>query len=237
ALRELAVLFHDQGRNQDALRNLTRSHRIFGRLDARHELVDIANRVRSLENTYLEVVRNWGQSIESADSYTHGHCERVAGFGTALAEAIGLDEMTRTTIELGAYLHDLGKVRVPHEILNKPGRLTAEEFAVIQRHPEWGIEMLADVEFPWDLKPIIRSHHERRDGTGYPDRLVGDEIPLTASLICIVDVWDALTTTRSYRTAMTVDQALAVMRDSAHWWSPELARAFHATIPQLTQSL
>lgn len=234
AVRERALLFHDLGRNQEALRNLTRAHRVFGRLDARHELIDVAAKVRSLEETYLEVVREWGQSIESKDSYTFGHCERVATFGTQVAGALGVDAIGERTIRLGAYLHDLGKVRVPHEILNKPGRLTDDEFEVIKRHPVWGVELLSDVEFPWDLHPIIRSHHERLDGTGYPDRLAGDAIPLSAQIICVVDVWDALTTTRSYRGALDLDRALGIMEENRHWWRPEVYAAFVATVPDTT---
>ncbi len=176
---------------------------MFGRLDARVDLVDVAGKVAQLEETYTAVVREWGQSIESSDSYTFGHCERVAGYGVAVARAMGLDATGQTTVRMGAYLHDLGKVRVPHEILNKPGPLTPEEFEVIKQHPVWGLELLATVHFPWDIKPIIRWHHERSDGTGYPDRLQGEEIPLGAQIICIVDVYDALTTTRSYRSALS----------------------------------
>lgn len=226
ASRELALLFQATGRNQDALRFLNTAHRLFLRLDAQVDLVDVAGKVQRLEETFLHVVREWGQSIESADSYTYGHCERVAGYGVAVGRALGLDDGQLTTIRLGAYLHDLGKVKVPHEILNKPGRLTDAEFAVIQKHPEWGIELLATVEFPWDLKPIIRSHHERYDGTGYPDRLKGDEIPLGAQIICIVDVFDALTTTRSYRPAMTTAEALDRMAETRHWWRPDVFAAF-----------
>jgi putative nucleotidyltransferase with HDIG domain len=224
--RELALLYQATGRNQDALRCLNTAHRLFLRLDARLDLVDVAGKMQRLEDTFLLVVRDWGQSIESADSYTYGHCERVAEYGVAVARELGLDPGQLTTIRLGAYLHDLGKVKIPHEILNKPGRLTDEEFAVIQKHPEWGIELLATVEFPWDLKPIIRSHHERYDGTGYPDRLKGDEIPLGAQIICIVDVYDALTTTRSYRPAMTTAEALSRMGETRHWWRPDVFEAF-----------
>jgi HD-GYP domain-containing protein (c-di-GMP phosphodiesterase class II) len=117
-------------------------------------------------------------------------------------------------------------VKVPHQILNKPGKLTDEEFGVIKRHPVWGVELLASVEFPWDIKPIIRSHHERYDGGGYPDRLRGDEIPLGAQIICIVDVYDALTTTRSYRGAMAPAEALARMEESRSWWRPDVYAAF-----------
>src|SRR5207247_539582 len=106
--------------NQEALKLLTTCHRLFHRLDARMDLVDVASKTRELEDTYLAVVREWGQSIELADAYTHGHCERVAGYGVAVSQALGLDAHAQTTIRLGAYLHDVGKVRIPHEILNKP---------------------------------------------------------------------------------------------------------------------
>jgi putative nucleotidyltransferase with HDIG domain len=226
ASRELARLYQAMGRNQEALHLLSAAHRLFTRLDARVDLVDVASKVQRLEETYLAVVREWGQSIESADSYTHGHCERVASYAVAVAQELGLDEGQRTTIRIGAYLHDLGKVRVPHEILNKPGALTQEEFGIIKSHPVWGIELLATVEFPWDIKPIIRWHHEKYDGTGYPDRLRGDEIPLSAQIICIVDVYDALTTTRSYRGAMSQAEALSRMQESRHWWRQDVYGAF-----------
>jgi putative nucleotidyltransferase with HDIG domain len=224
--RELAMLYQASGRTQEALRSLNSAHRLFRRLDARRELVDISGRVTRLEGTYLAVVRDWGQSIESADSYTFGHCERVADLGARLGAALGMDDDQLTALRLGAYLHDLGKVRIPHEILNKPGRLTDEEFEVIRRHPEWGIELLATVDFPWDIKPIIRWHHEKYDGSGYPDRLVGDEIPLAAQVICIVDVYDALTTTRSYRPAMSSPEALSCMEETRQWWRPDVFETF-----------
>ena len=224
--RELAMLYQSSGRNQEALRSLNSAHRLFRRLDARRELVDISGRVTRLEGTYLAVVRDWGQSIESADSYTFGHCERVADLGARLGVALGMDDDQLTALRLGAYLHDLGKVRIPHEILNKPGRLTDEEFDVIRRHPEWGIELLATVDFPWDIKPIIRWHHEKYDGSGYPDRLVGDEIPLAAQVICIVDVYDALTTTRSYRPAMGSSEALSRMEETRQWWRNDVFETF-----------
>jgi putative nucleotidyltransferase with HDIG domain len=176
------------------------------------------------------VVRNWGQSIESSDSYTFGHCERVAQYGLAVGRELGLDEEQQTTIRLGAYLHDLGKVRVPHEVLNKPGALTPEEFRLVQMHPVWGLELLATVDFPWDIKPIIRWHHERYDGTGYPDRLRGDEIPVNAQIICIVDVYDALTTTRSYRPALSHAAAVLKIQESRSWWRPDVFHAFMRSV-------
>jgi putative nucleotidyltransferase with HDIG domain len=226
ASRELAKLYQTMGRNQEALQLLNTAHRLFTRLDARMDLVDVVSKVQRLEEIYFAVVREWGQSIESADSYTFGHCERVAGYAVAVGRALGLDEGQLTTIRIGAYLHDVGKVRVPHEILNKPGPLTPDEFEIIKRHPEWGIEMLTTVEFPWDIKPMIRWHHERFDGTGYPDGLRGEQIPLAAQIICVVDVYDALTTTRSYRGAMSQSEALGKTQESRHWWRADVYEAF-----------
>jgi putative nucleotidyltransferase with HDIG domain len=228
--RELALLYQMMGRNQEALSLLNAAHGLFHRLDARVDLVDVSRKVEKLEETFLAVVRDWGQSIESSDTYTFGHCERVAGYAADVAHAMGLDEHETTTIRLGAYLHDVGKIRVPHEVLNKPGRLTNEEFEIIKMHPLWGLELLESVEFPWDIKPIIRWHHEKHDGTGYPDRLRGDEIPLGAAIIGIVDVYDALTTTRSYRGAMTPVEALAEMERCRHHWKPEVYQAFRKAI-------
>jgi putative nucleotidyltransferase with HDIG domain len=224
--RELALLYQSMGRNQEALVLLNTAHRLFRRLDARVDLIDTGGRVAQLEETYFALVRDWGQSIESSDSYTFGHCERVATYATNVARALGLDGQQLTAVRVGAYLHDVGKIRVPHEVLNKPGRLTPEEFDLIKMHPIWGIELLAAVEFPWDIKPIVRWHHEKHDGTGYPDRLRGDEIPLGAQIIGIVDVYDALVTTRSYRPAMTHAQALAEMGQCRAWWRPAVYDAF-----------
>ncbi len=230
--RELALLYQGMGRNQEALVLLNTAHRLFRRLDARVDLIDTDGRMARLEETYFAMVRDWGQSIESSDSYTFGHCERVATYAVDVARTLGLDGQQLTAIRMGAYLHDVGKIRVPHEVLNKPGRLTAEEFDVIKMHPIWGIELLAAIEFPWDLKPIIRWHHEKHDGSGYPDRLRGEEIPLAAQIIGIVDVYDALTTTRSYRPAMTHAQALAEMHQCRHWWRPAVYDAFARAVGQ-----
>ena len=230
SLRELALLFQQTGRNQDSLRSLDHAHRLFRRLEANLDVVDVAARATRLEETYLVVVRNWGQSIESADRYTFGHCERVASYAESVARALGLDALEQTTIRVGAYLHDVGKVRVPHEILNKPGPLTPDEFRLMQDHTIYGVELLASIQFPWDIKPIIRSHHERADGRGYPDALRGDEIPLSAQVIGIVDVWDALTTDRSYRKAMTHDAALEQMAQCRGWWRSSVYEAFMATV-------
>src|SRR2546426_847788 len=158
----------------------------------------------------------------------------VLNDAVAVARALGLDELEQTTIRLGAYLHDVGKLRVPHEILNKPGPLTHEEAEVVQMHTVWGIELLAEVEFPWDLKPIIRWHHEKYDDSGYPDRLKGDEIPVSAQIVGIVDVYDALTTTRAYQPGSPPEGALEQITRSRGWWSERVFEAFLKACAQLS---
>src|SRR5437867_1705387 len=231
ASRELALLYQAMGRSQEALRLLNTASRLFQRMDARVDLVYVGGKLAELKGVYLDVVRAWGESIESGDSYTFGHCERVARGAVAMARALALDDQDETTVLLGAYVHDVGQLRIPHELLRKPGPLTREEREVVQMHPIWGIELLASVEFPWDLKPVIRWHHERHDGTGYPDRLKGDEIPLAAQMVGILDVYDALTTARGYQAARTRNQALAELTRYRSWWSDRVFEAFLNAIP------
>jgi putative nucleotidyltransferase with HDIG domain len=236
AARELALLYLAMGRNQETLTLLNHAYQLFQQLDARVDLINVQAKVDQLETTYLAVVRQWGESIESADSYTYGHCERVASYAVAVAAALGLDEQEQTGIRLGAYLHDLGKVRVPHEILNKAGPLLPEEREIVELHPVWGLEFVTDIEFPWDIKPIIRWHHEKVDGTGYPDRLRGEEIPVAAQIVGIVDMYDALTTTRSYRPAMSHEKAMRIITESRAWWSERVYAAFQQTMARLPAS-
>ena len=228
--RELALLYQTQGRNQEALRMLNAAYRLFRRLDARVDLIDVGGKVAELEGTYRALVREWGRSIESSDGSTFGHCERVARLAVGLAHTLELEDEEETCVLLGAYLHDLGKVRMPHEILYKPGPLSNEERAVVQQHPQWGVELLATVEFPWDIKSVIRWHHEHYDGSGYPDRLRGDEIPLAAQIVGIAEVFDALTTPRSYHPRLSHAQALAVITRCQGWWSPRVFTAFHRSL-------
>lgn len=226
ASRELALLYQVMGRNQDALRLLSAAHTLFSRLDARVDLVNVNGKVAALESTYLAVVRAWGESLESSDSFTFGHCERVAGNAIRMARLLELEDAEERTVLFGAYLHDLGMVRVPHEILHKVGGLSNEERLVFERHPVWGVELLGDVEFPWNLKPIIRWHHERYDGSGYPDGLAGDAIPLGAQIVGILDVYDSLTTARGRHPGMERERALLEITRSRRWWSPRVFDAF-----------
>jgi putative nucleotidyltransferase with HDIG domain len=226
--RELAALYRGQGRNRQTLQRLNQAHRLFSQLRARRELADVDRRTTMLEGDFLEVVRRWGESIESKDIYTQGHCVRVADLACALwARASDGDATSRFWFRIGALLHDVGKLLVPAEVLNKPGKLTDEEWALVRRHPAAGVELLADIEFPWDVCPIVQSHHERWDGKGYPDGLAGSAIPLTARVVCIADVYDALTSKRSYKERFTHEQAMDVMRrDRGTAFDPELFDEF-----------
>ncbi|HSQ28479.1 MAG TPA: HD-GYP domain-containing protein [Gemmatimonadaceae bacterium] len=172
----------------------------------------------ALEERLYTVVMQWAHTIESKDAYTRGHCERVASYATALARDVGFDDMTMFWFRIGALLHDVGKIVVPSEILNKPGRLTAEERAVMERHAAAGADLLSSIDFPRDILPMIRGHHERWDGRGYPDGLAGEAIPLCARIICVADVFDALTTDRPYRRGYSREKAMEIMaadRDAA----------------------
>jgi putative nucleotidyltransferase with HDIG domain len=224
--REEAELFSRQKRNRETLQRLNRAHALFRRLKVQRMVADIDRRVDRLERTYVAIVREWSGSIESADPYTRGHCERVAEYAVALARASGYDEPTLFWLRTGALLHDVGKIVVPPEILNKPGALTRDEQAVMERHPIAGEEMLSDVDFPWDVRPMVRHHHEQWMGNGYPDRLWGQTIPLSARILCVADVYDALTSDRPYRKALTHERAALAMRKMDHVFDPVLRERF-----------
>lgn len=231
AERERAFVHLDQGKKSEALRSLNRAHRLFTALRARRELVNVDRHLDGLEKSYLQVVQVWGESIESRDRYTAGHCVRVAEYATRLAQALGFSGRELVWIRMGAFLHDVGKTRLPSEILNKPGDLTDEEWEQVRNHTVAGDEIVSELDFPFDLRPMVRSHHERWDGTGYPDRLQGEQIPLVARILCIADVFDAMTTDRSYRHAHTRDDALALMaQEAGRMLDPELFDVFRAVI-------
>jgi len=227
--RERGELYRRQGRNREALQQLNRAHKLFTELRAKRHLDDLNRRTGSLESYFLDVVRHWGESIESKDRYTQGHCARVADIASSLAARAGMDSRELFWFRIGALLHDVGKLIVPPDLLNKPGKLTPDEWLLVQRHPIAGVEMLSDVDFPGDIIDIVRSHHERWDGTGYPDRLAGDQIPRSARMLCIADVYDALTSKRSYKTQVSHDKAIAIMREGAGTqFDPELFAMFEA---------
>jgi putative nucleotidyltransferase with HDIG domain len=213
--RERADLLARQGRFRETVHYLNRAHRLFSDLRARRDVADVDRRNLRIESSFLDVVRRWGESIESKDSYTQGHCLRVADLSCALARHIGLDDRRLFWFRVGALLHDVGKIRVPAEVLNKPGRLNSEEWALMRSHPEAGVELLRGIDFPEDVIPIVLSHHERWNGAGYPHGLAGEVIPLSARILGLADVYDALTTERSYKPGMPHEVAMQTMRAEA----------------------
>ena len=235
-VREQGDLYRRQSRNRETLTALNRSHRLFAQLRARRDLADIGRRMSRLEDDFVAVARRWGESIEAADRYTQGHCQRVADLACLIAERAGpdhgFDAQAMFWFRIGALLHDVGKLGIPAEVLNKPGKLTDDEFALMRSHTTAGVDMLADVEFPWDIRPIVLSHHERWDGRGYPHRLAGDAIPLTARILCVADVYDALTSVRSYKRALTHDEAMDLLRrDCGTAFDPRVFAWFEAVAP------
>jgi len=208
---ERALVYLGEGRNRDVLQALSRAQRLFNELRATRQIADIEQRLDRLQETYLQVVRAWGESIEAKDNYTAGHCGRVADYTCLLAEAAGFSGRDLVWIRMGAFLHDVGKTAVPEAILNKPGKLDEAEWAIMKAHTTVGDQIVGELNFPFDIRPIVRNHHERWDGTGYPDALKGEAIPVTARILCVADVYDALTTTRSYRACFTHEEALALM--------------------------
>ncbi len=168
-----------------------------------------------LHRSYVATVRALANAVEARDAYTGKHAERVAAYGVEIARAVGLQLTEAPEIEFGFLLHDVGKVAVPDAILFKADRLTPDEFRLIARHPEIGTEILRDVEFLGEAKHVVRSHHERWDGEGYPDGLAGEAIPLPARVFAVADTLDALTTDRPYRPASPWSVAREEIRSKA----------------------
>jgi putative two-component system response regulator len=184
-----------------------------------------------LENAEA-VLFSLAQSIEARDPYTSGHCERLAEMSARLGEKLGLPEDDIKALRRAGTVHDIGKVVVPDAILLKPGPLSAEEVETMRKHPVVGERICAPLRTFQRVLPIIRHHHERHDGSGYPDGLHGKQIPLTAAILQLADVYDALTTDRPYRKASSSEVALQIMEDEAKlgWWDRDLFDNFRAMI-------
>jgi response regulator RpfG family c-di-GMP phosphodiesterase len=179
------------------------------------------------EQTYIEILTALVESMEARDPYLRQHSERVKMKARAVADALRLSPFEQNILETGARLHDLGKVGIPDSILHKAGSLTPEEREVMDSHPAVGDQIVKPLGKLGMVKPIIRNHHERWDGTGYPDRLQAEEIPLNAQIVAIVDAFDAMTSNRSYRDAMPRERALDIIeKDTGTHFSPLPAEVF-----------
>ena len=201
-------------------------------------LIKLKHRTDELERAE-SVLFALARSIEGKDPYTHGHCERLMNYSVSLGEHLGLPEEQVVALRRAGIVHDIGKVAVPDAILLKPAKLTAEEWALMKEHPVVGERICAPLKSFRSVLPIIRHHHEKLDGTGYPDGLRGDAIPVTARILTVVDVYDALTTERPYKRAFSVDEALQTMKQEVAkgWWDPQIFTEFERLLSSGTAGL
>jgi putative two-component system response regulator len=178
------------------------------------------------------VLSSLALSIEAKDPYTEGHCDRLSKYSVAMADKLGLPEDLRVALRRGGLVHDIGKLSVPENILLKPGPLTPEERKIMQYHTIAGERICAPLRSFRLVLPIIRHHHEKWDGSGYPDGLKGEQIPLTARILQVTDIYDALTTDRPYRRALTTEKALAIMREEIErgWWDASVMDSFESLV-------
>jgi putative two-component system response regulator len=190
-------------------------------------LLKLKQRTDELERAE-SVLFSLARSIEGKDPYTHGHCERLIEYSVRLGKQVDLAEDQITALRRAAVVHDIGKVAVPDAILLKPGPLNEDEWKIVREHPNVGEHICAPLKSFRLVLPIIRHHHEKFDGSGYPDGLRGEEIPIGARVLQIVDVFDALTTTRPYKNAFSQPEALQIMRQEVlkGWWDPKIFHQF-----------
>jgi putative nucleotidyltransferase with HDIG domain len=187
--------------------------------------------LRQNQELFLETIRTLAAAIDAKDRYTRGHSERVSSYSMAIARHLGLNQEEVFRVRIASILHDVGKLGVRDGILNKPGGLTEEEFAVMRQHPDIGAQIMSPIRMLKDIIPGIRNHHETWDGKGYPDQLQGEEIPMVARIIGVADTFDAMTTTRPYQKAMELDYVLKKMRSmSGTRFDPAVVEALLAAV-------
>lgn len=207
------------------------------------DAIELRARVRALLRLkahidQLEEAENvllaFGRTVEARDPGTGEHCDRMMLLVDALSAALNLDQHQRLALRRSAYLHDVGKIAVSDSVLLKPSRLNAAEWAMMKVHPTVGEEILRPLSTFQDVLPLVRSHHERLDGSGYPDGLKGEQIPLAVRILSVADVYDALTVDRPYREAMSPTQALAVIQEETArgWWDPVVVGALSKHVVQ-----
>ena len=186
-------------------------------------------RAQELRRSYMATVRALSNAVEARDAYTGKHAERVAAYGLVIARKLTPELEITPELEFGYLLHDVGKVAIPDAILYKPSSLDDDERALMSRHPVIGAEIVSGIEFLTDAAEVVRSHHERWDGTGYPDRLAGEDIPLAARAFSVADVLDALTTDRPYRPAYSMSDARSMITaGSGTQFDPRVIDAFNS---------
>ena len=199
---------------------------------------DAQQHIAKVDRLYLSTVETLATAIEAKDGVTHDHIRRVQHASVALARAVGVrDELEIKAIEAAALLHDTGKLAVPEHILNKPGKLTASEFDQMKRHVDVGADILSAIDFPYPVVPIVRCHHESWDGSGYPRGIRGEEIPIGARILSVVDCYDALTSDRPYRRALDRDAAVAVLLERrGTMYDPQIVDTFIRILPEIAET-
>jgi len=213
-----------------------RSYRLYlGRLEAEKERVEIEKRhVEQIASLNMRTIEALALAIEAKDHTTHTHLQRVRTYAVELAKQLNLGEEQIEALRAAALLHDIGKLAVPEQIISKPGKLTPEEFEKMKVHPLVGAEILERVAFPYPVAPIVRSHHERWDGTGYPEGLAAENIPIGARILAAVDCLDALASHRQYRPALPLNEAMAKVKEkSGTWFDPTIVAILESRYVEL----
>jgi diguanylate cyclase (GGDEF)-like protein/putative nucleotidyltransferase with HDIG domain len=213
-----------------------RSYRLYlGRLEAEKERVEVEKRhVEQIASLNMRTIEALALAIEAKDHTTHTHLQRVRTYAVELAKQLKLDEGQIEALRAAALLHDIGKLAVPEQIINKPGKLTPEEFEKMKVHPLVGAEILERVAFPYPVAPIVKAHHERWDGTGYPEGLAGENIPIGARILAAVDCLDALASHRQYRPALPLAEAMAKVKEkSGTWFDPQIVEILDSRYVEL----
>jgi putative two-component system response regulator len=225
--KEDVLLGKDMGAEDYLVKPITRKELVTAvraRLDRSQQL-----NVATLAQSYEHSLTALANAIELRDPFEQGHVDRVKIYALLLGEQLGVRGKQLENLRFGAILHDIGKIHVSEDILVKPAPLDEHEWAEIKRHSLTGSEMLRDIPYLAGVIPIVRHHHERWDGNGYPDRLLGEEIPLLARIVCLADAFDTMLTTRPYRPALTFEQAYAeVLANAGKQFDPEVVRAFQS---------
>jgi putative nucleotidyltransferase with HDIG domain len=195
--------------------------------------IENARLYHNIRDNYLKTVRGFALAVEAKDRYTHGHSENVMKYTVVLARELGLKAQEIEQIKYAGLLHDVGKIGVKETILNKPGRLTPEEFDEIKRHPELGARIISDVPFLKSLSPLVRHHHEWFAGGGYPDGIAHDQIPYGARILSVADAFEAMTSDRPYRKSMPLERAMEIMeKEKGSQFDPSIVDVFLKIIDQ-----
>ena len=188
---------------------------------------ELSETYEKLERAYLDSIQTLRYTVEAKDPYTRGHSDRVSAFAVVLGKYLGLSEADLRTLEVGGLFHDIGKIGIPDSILLKQAKLTDDEYSEIKNHPSIGAHILCNAAIFQDIIPIVKHHHERYDGRGYPSQLKGEEIPYLARITAVVDTFDAMTSKRTYRNAIPLEDVKAeIERCSGTQFDPEIAKTF-----------